>query len=249
MHTPVKRLATASLLVLGLAALCALSEQAAPSPAKPTIVLVHDASTDASRWSPVAAGLLSRGYRVVVTDASRGVGNGAADVASLVGSVRGHVVLVGHSHGGAVISRVGNADHRIKALVFVSAFALETGESAAELVARFPDGPSARLPPPAPAADPRMLHVGVATGRPVVVARDPASATAGEPAGTPTWASTPSWFIYGGMDRHIPPAALDFMARRARSRRTVVVDGASDTVMISDPYEVVRLILQAAESP
>jgi pimeloyl-ACP methyl ester carboxylesterase len=38
------------------------------------------------------------------------------------------------------------------------------------------------------------------------------------------------------------------MARRARSRRIVEIDGASHLVMVSHPDEVVRLIVEAANS-
>jgi pimeloyl-ACP methyl ester carboxylesterase len=44
----------------------------------------------------------------------------------------GPVVLVGHSYGGAVITEAGNHP-KVAALVYVAAFALETGESCAAI--------------------------------------------------------------------------------------------------------------------
>lgn len=60
------------------------------------------------------------------------------------------------------------------------------------------------------------------------------------------WKTIPSWFIYGTADKNIPPAALDFMAQRANSKKTVAVNGASHVVMTSHPGEVARLIEAAA---
>ncbi|MCX7512267.1 alpha/beta fold hydrolase [Frateuria sp. STR12] len=267
MNVFAKRLVAFSILALalGLAALGAESREAVSPPAKPTIVLVHGAFADSSSWNAVVAQLQSRGYTVVaVANPLRGVKSDAAGVEALVRSLHGHVVLVGHSYGGQVISNVGNANHKIKALVYVSAFAPQAGESAGALAARFPGSslasallPPVRLPDGSNDLyiDPSKFHAQFAADVPAAeaasaaVAQRPVTDKAlNEPSGTPTWASTPSWFIYGGMDRNIPPAALDFMAQRARSRRTVVIDGASHAVMLSHPYEVARLIVQAAES-
>lgn len=62
----------------------------------------------------------------------------------------------------------------------------------------------------------------------------------------PAWKTIPSWFIYGKADKNIPAAAIDFMAKRANSKKTVVIDGASHVVMTSHPTEVAKLIEEAA---
>ncbi|WP_348520102.1 alpha/beta fold hydrolase [Azospirillum oryzae] len=62
----------------------------------------------------------------------------------------------------------------------------------------------------------------------------------------PAWKTVPSWFVYGDKDRNIPPAALAFMADRAKSRQTMVIKGASHVVMVSHAPAVVRLIERAA---
>jgi pimeloyl-ACP methyl ester carboxylesterase len=67
--------------------------------------------------------------------------------------------------------------------------------------------------------------------------------------GAPAWKSTPSWFIYGDRDLNIPPVALSFMANRANSKETVVVNGASHVVMISHSDAVAKLIDRAATAP
>ena len=62
------------------------------------------------------------------------------------------------------------------------------------------------------------------------------------------WKTRPSWFIYGDKDKNIPPEASAFMAARAHSRKTVVIDGASHVVMVSNPAPVAKLIEGAAEA-
>ena len=72
---------------------------------------------------------------------------------------------------------------------------------------------------------PEEAALMAATQRPV---RDAALT---EASGPPAWRRLPSWFVYGTGDRNIPPAALGFMAKRADSKKTVVIDGASHVVM------------------
>jgi pimeloyl-ACP methyl ester carboxylesterase len=60
------------------------------------------------------------------------------------------------------------------------------------------------------------------------------------------WKTIPSWFIFGSLDKNIPPAAQSFMAKRAGAKRTVEVKGASHVVMSSHPAEVASLIQEAA---
>jgi pimeloyl-ACP methyl ester carboxylesterase len=71
---------------------------------------------------------------------------------------------------------------------------------------------------------------------------------ANEPSEAPAWKSVPSWFVYGSDDKNIPPAALAFMAERAKSVKTVVVKGASHVVMTSHPDAVAKLIAEAASA-
>ena len=79
-----------------------------------------------------------------------------------------------------------------------------------------------------------------ATQRPIT------QAALAEPQVGSAWRTIPSWTIYGSADRNIPPAAMAFMAARAKSKRTVEVTGASHVVMVSHPGEVAALIEEAA---
>lgn len=235
------------------------------SPERPTIVLVHGAFAESASWNDVARDLRARSFHVVaVANPLRGVKPDADYVGAVVDSVQGPVVLVGHSYGGSVISAAAQGRPNVKALVFVAAFAPEVGESAADLSGKFPGstlGPTLAPPVVLPdgnkdlyilqdkfggqfAADvsPSMAHLMAVSQRPIT------QAALAEPAPAAAWKSVPSWFIYGDRDKNIPPAALSFMAERAKSMRTVVIKGASHVVMISRPGPVSRLIAEAAAS-
>ena len=82
-----------------------------------------------------------------------------------------------------------------------------------------------------------------ATQRPI------AQAALAEASGAASWKSLPSYVIYGSKDRNIPPAVMRFMAERAHSVRTKVIDGASHALMVSHPKEVASLIEDAVKAP
>ncbi|QSX73873.1 alpha/beta hydrolase [Lysobacter arenosi] len=248
---------------LALAAATALTANASAQTAKPTVVLVHGAFADASSWNNVIRILKRDGYPVIaVANPLRSVSADGAYLSNLVGSISTPVVLVGHSYGGSVITEAARGHGNVKALVYVSAFAPEAGETAAALSGRFPGstlGPT--LAPPVtlpnggvdlyiqpqkfhdqfaadvPAADAALM---AATQRPIT------EAALNEKSGAPSWDSIPSWFIYGDQDKNIPPKALAFMAQRAHSRQTDVIRGASHVVMVSHPEPVAKLIARAS---
>ncbi|MEU4242592.1 alpha/beta hydrolase [Actinoplanes sp. NPDC026619] len=59
----------------------------------------------------------------------RGLAGDAATIAGFLSTVDGPVILVGHSYGGAVITNAANGNINVNALVYVDAFAPDTGES------------------------------------------------------------------------------------------------------------------------
>jgi pimeloyl-ACP methyl ester carboxylesterase len=232
---------------------------------KPTVVLVHGAFADSASWNGVAEKLRADGYPVIgAANPLRGVAADAQAVSAVVRSVKGPVVLVGHSYGGNVISNVANEAGNIKGLVYVAAFAPEAGESVAQLAGKFPGGtlgPALAEPVALPGGgkdlyikqeafhDQFAADVPDAVARLMAVGQRPvALAALDEASGLPTWKSLPSWFVYGDADRNIPAQAMDWMARRAASRHTVVVKGASHVVMVSHPAEVADLIEEAAQA-
>ena len=229
---------------------------------KPTIVLVHGAFANSSSWEGVTRILLADGYPVVAAaNPLRGLQSDADYVNAVLNSIQGPIVLVGHSYGGMVITNAVKDNSNVQALVYVDAFAPEAGESAFSLSTLYPgstlgdaiypvplpDGTAdlyiqndkfhAQFAADLPEADTQWM---AATQRPVT------DAALNEASGDPAWTTIPSWFIYGSLDLNIPPALIDFMAKRADAFETVVIDGGSHVVMISNPDAVANLILRAA---
>ena len=239
-----------------------------PNPAsaqdrKPTIVLVHGAFAESSSWNGVLTQLIPKGYpTVAAANPLRGVKSDADYIASILKGIKGPIVLVGHSYGGAVITNAVKDNSNVKALVYVSGFAPDTGETAAVLSGRYPGstlGPT--LAPPVVLPDggkdlyiqQDKFHAQFAADVPDKDAQLMAStqrpiteAALNEGSSTPAWKSIPSWFIYGDRDLNIPAAVQVFMAKRVNSKETVVVKGASHVVMVSHPNAVAEIIERAA---
>ncbi|ROP34964.1 alpha/beta fold hydrolase [Saccharothrix texasensis] len=229
---------------------------------KPTIVLVHGAFADGSSWTPVIERLQRQGFTAVaVANPLRGVRADADALDARLAGIDGPVVLVGHSYGGAVITNVKARAPKVKALVYVAAFAPAEGEAAAQLAAKYPGSTLGETLAPVPLPDGSQdLYIKPSLFRQQFAADVPARETAvmastqrpvrdaalGEASGAPSWTSIPSWFLLAGADKNIPPQAQEFMADRAGSRATVTVEGASHAVAVSRPDAVVKLIARAA---
>jgi pimeloyl-ACP methyl ester carboxylesterase len=257
-------------LLLAACALLALIPVTAPSPAsaatKPTIVLVHGAFADGSSWTAEVQQLQAHGYTVdVPANPLRGVSYDSAYLRSVLSSIKGPIVLVGHSYGGAVITNAATGNPNVKALVYVSAYAPDVGETLLGLGEKVPGGlvgpktlalagfpgpdgqpgteatikPS--LFPEIAAADlPKPLADALAAEQ-----RPAALGAFGEPSGEPAWKTIPSWAIFGTKDKTIGTPLLRFMAKRAKAK-TTLVDGASHLMLASHPEAVTKVILAAA---
>ncbi|MFC8429480.1 alpha/beta fold hydrolase [Streptomyces sp. NPDC057253] len=235
---------------------------ATPSAPKPTVVLVHGAFADSSSWDGVTSRLQRRGYPVIgVANPLRGLAGDSAYVSSVLDTIPGPVVLVGHSYGGAVITDAAVGHSNVKALVYIAAFAPDQGESGLAILGQYP---GSTLPPaltvrPFPGGqdayvDPadfrQVFAADVPAGKARLMAagqRPVALAAFAEPSGTPAWKTIPSWFLVAGADRAIPPAAEQAMARRAGAR-TEVVRGASHAVLVSHPDATAHVIEAAARA-
>src|ERR1700755_2391517 len=109
---------------------------------QPTVILVNGGFADASYWKPVIENLQAHDVPVLAPpNPLRGLTLDAEYIASFVNQVDGPVLLVGHSYGGAVISVAGASTPNAAGLVHVAAFALDEGESFAEIFARFGNTP------------------------------------------------------------------------------------------------------------
>ena len=68
----------------------------------------------------------------------RGLASDAEAIRRYTTTIEGPIVLVGHSYGGAVISQAAPTVKDVRALVFLSAFALDEGESCVSVMEPFP---------------------------------------------------------------------------------------------------------------
>ncbi|MDZ4826304.1 MAG: alpha/beta hydrolase [Actinomycetota bacterium] len=99
-----------------------------------TAVLVHGAWHGAWCWSQVVALLDAPGVRTVAVDLpsvnrpDATLTDDADHVRAAIDAIGGPVVLVGHSYGGAVVTDAG-AHPAVDHVVYLTAFALDTGES------------------------------------------------------------------------------------------------------------------------
>ena len=123
----------------------------------------------------------------------------------------GPVLLVGHSYGGAVITEAGN-DPKVVGLVFVSAFAPDTGESSLSLATANPTPGAGETSPdasgflkltPTGIAEDFAQDLSKAEKAILEITQVPtAGAALGAPATTPAWRSKPSWFVIAANDLH-----------------------------------------------
>jgi pimeloyl-ACP methyl ester carboxylesterase len=142
---------------------------------KPTIVLVHGAFADASGWGGVITRLEERGYTVLApANPLRGVSTDSAYIASVLATISGPIVLVGHSYGGEVITNAATGNPNIKALVYIAAFAPMPAKPPA---GSWPSFPAACSPRPTSSC-----------GR----SRNPTAPPARTPTSTPPSSSRPS---------------------------------------------------------
>jgi pimeloyl-ACP methyl ester carboxylesterase len=236
----------------------------------PTIVLVHGAFAESASWNGVIDPLLAQGHRVIcAANPLRGPASDAAGVNDLIASIEGPVVLVGHSYGGAVITNVDAEAGDIAALVYVCAFAPDTGESGFTLADKYAGSVDpadhstlgGALEPVARADGTTDLYIAqdrfhaqfcadvpAAEAKRMAATQRPATKEALiEPTGDrPLWKLVPSCFVIGDQDRNIPGRLQRFMAQRAGAERVVEVPTGSHAVAVSHPRTVAELILEAA---
>lgn len=227
------------------------------SPTNPTVVLVHGAWADASSWRLVIPHLLDKGIPVVaVQNPTSSLIDDVTATRRALAAIKGPIVLVGHSWGGAVITEAGN-DPKVKALVFVAAFAPKAGESVGDQV-------GAHAPPPAlskivdsgdgflmlseeawiadvahdlPKADARVLAI---TQTPLP------KLTFGEKIKEAAWASRPNWYIVSAEDRAVSVELQRTLASAMKAKTTELK--ASHMSLLSMPDAVVGVILDAVAS-
>jgi pimeloyl-ACP methyl ester carboxylesterase len=220
-----------------------------------SVVLVHGGFVDGSGWQGVYTLLKQAGYSVsVVQNPTLSLEDDVAVTKRALAAQDGPIILVGHSYGGAVITEAGN-DPKVVALVYIAAFAPDSGESVNTLIANPP--PGAPVPPILPPQDGFLFldRAKFAASFAADVSPDLAAfmADAQVPWGisalsgtvsVPAWRSKPSWYLVATDDRMIPPPAQRLMATRAGA--TVVEVAGSHAIYVSQPAAVASLVQQAA---
>ena len=229
---------------------------------KPTIVLVHGAWADSSGWNDSIEKLQSKGYTALaVANPLRSLHGDAAYLRSVLASISGPIVLVGHSYGGMVSTNAATGNPNVKALVYIAAFAPDEGETQIELILKnegsqispatltvrpYPGGLDSYITPSlfrqifAQDVSEKTAAVMAATQRPFDLA------ILEEVSGEPAWKNIPSWYLVTTEDRAIPPTTQRFMAERAGA--TIAEVRSSHVPMNSRPSAVTELILDAAKS-
>jgi pimeloyl-ACP methyl ester carboxylesterase len=219
------------------------------------VVLVHGGFVDGSGWRGVYDLLTADGFNVsVVQNQTLSLDSDVETTNNVLDLQDGPAILVGHSYGGVVITEAGSHE-RVAGLVYVAAFAPDTGESVNALIADPP--PGAPVPPILPPQDgflfldrekfaesfaadvPAELAAFMADSQ-VPWGVEALNGAVSEPA----WRTKPSWYLIATDDRMIPPPAQQAMSARAGS--TVVEVPGSHSVYVSRPGRVADLIRQAA---
>ncbi|MEZ0107593.1 pimeloyl-ACP methyl ester carboxylesterase [Catenulispora sp. EB89] len=233
---------------------------------KPTVVLEHGAFADASSWDGVIKDLRHDGYPVVAAaNPLRSPASDAASLRALIEHLKGPVILVGHSYGGSVISEAAAGETNVKALVYVAAFLPAVGESALQLTNLYPGSTLPAALDPVTVTNPdgststdlyiqqdkfrHQFAADVPADQAALMAetqRPIAQAALEEKATVAAWKTIPSWDIVTTQDLNIPPAAQEFMAKRANAHVTEVA--ASHSVAVSHPDLVTSVIECAARA-
>ena len=269
-HVSILRLSLAALVLAVLAGGSPIAAQSSPAPAKrksaslaaasaagskPTIVLVHGAFADALGWQRLIPILQRDGYEVIAVQNPLASLSGDVETTKrVVDAVKGQVVLVGHSYGGAVITGAAAGSPNVKALVYLAAFAPEGGEPIGAFGEKYPVDLNSALKPDSagflyvdrarfrelfcadlPAVD---AKVAAATQKPVH------NSVFGASVPVAAWKTIPSWYLVSQDDHAINPDLERFYAKRMNAKTSEVK--ASHVAFISHPDVVAKMIEQAA---
>jgi pimeloyl-ACP methyl ester carboxylesterase len=222
------------------------------------VMLVHGAWADGSCWSKVILLLQAKGYKVTAAQIPlTSLSDDIAVTRRLLSAQKGPTVLVGHSYGGAVITGAATTTPQVEALVYITAFGLDQGESLDSLSKQGPPSPgSAAIGPDENGflwINREKFHKSfcgdVTNDEAAIMAavQKPLSIAAfTEAESVPAWKTIPSWYLVCTDDQMIPPPAQLFLAKRMNAIVRSVP--SSHCPFMSRPEDVADIIALAADS-
>jgi len=229
------------------------------------IVLVHGAWADGSSWSGVIPLLEAEGYHVVavqlpLTSLADDDAVTQRAIARITTAYPGPVLLVGHSYGGVVIGDTPGNDPNVAGLVYVAAFAPDSGESALSLLSTL-QTPSPITPflvfdttgqfvtiSPQGIAQAFAQDLSKLEQVELTTTQGPASVAvlSATPTVVPAWKTKPAWYIVAAQDKAITATLEEQMAEKINAR-TITLP-TCHLAMLQEPVRVAEFIEQAAIS-
>ena len=243
-------------LALVSAPMVSRAQTTAPAPVK-NVVLVHGAWADGSSWSNVIPILQAKGLRVVaVQNPLTSFADDVSATKRIIDAQDGPVLLVGHSYGGAVITKAGN-NPKVVGLVYVAAFAPDNGEALGGIGKEFSPAPA--MGELRPIADGFVLlspqgvtldfaqDLSTTEKNTMVAIQTPTSGSLfASPVTNAAWHSRPSWYVVAANDRTINPDFERSMADRMKAKTLTVA--SSQVAMLSQPQRAADFIASAASA-
>ena len=220
------------------------------------IVLVHGFWGGAAHWNKVIIELARAGFKSIraVELPLTSLRDDAERTRKMIAQVDGPVLLVGHSYGGAVITEAGDQPN-VTGLVYIAAFAPDSGESPGQITQEHPPVAAANLEPDSdgylwikPDRFYESFCQDLTTDEALVMAvtqKAPLASTFGDTVTVPAWRAKPSWYQISSEDRMIAPQNQQRMSARLNARKVITLP-ASHASLASMPREVAELIREAA---
>ena len=239
-----------------------------------TYVLVHGSWHGAWCWYRVVAELQRRSHTVIAPDllalgrdltppGSVTLDAWTDQIAACVQGCAEPVVLVGHSRGGIIVSQVAERmPERIRALVYVSAFLLEAGDTLGDAAARDPDSlvlPSMRIAADGQSASilesaVREVFYGLSSAEDAILGQSLLRPEPLGPISTPIrttggrFGRVPRRYIECAADRAITPAAQRRMQTALPCRRLPALQ-ADHSPFFSAPLALTNLLTDDVLAP
>jgi pimeloyl-ACP methyl ester carboxylesterase len=241
-------------LTVALVTLCGLVSKSNAQAVK-NIALVHGAFADGSGWKAVYSILSKKGYNVTVVEIPlTSLEDDVAATRTAIKKLGGPCILVGHSWGGTVITEEGT-DPKVAALVYVSAFQPDKGESTLQVLQSAPPAPENGVLPPDGEGivyyDKAKYHAGFCADlskeqADFMYASQGAFHAKGfvTPISDPAWRHKPSYACLATEDKSLNPVIQHSMYKRSNTKVTEIK--GSHVIYISQPEAVAKVIIQAA---